>query len=479
MNDAILAVERAMLGDIYTSRSVMDNLEVLCDDFGSRWGGTEGERRAAEFLLGCFRDYGLSNARLEPFAYVGWERGAAALRVIAPVEREIPCISLPMSPPGVREGQFVYVGDGAPAEFAAAADRLPGAAAMVCSQPPRGLNRTVHRSEKYHRTALAGAAVFVYMNQYAGYGPETGSIANDREALIPGVALSREHGELLRRLERRCGPLTLRVETTDRSRTMTSWNVVAELPGGSRTDEWILLGCHYDGHDISQGAHDPASGVVAVLEAARVLARHAADRTGCGIRFVEFGIEETGLLGAKRYAAEHRDELDSFRFMLNLDAAGSPGPKGLIVNRWPELTPFWTRCEREMAAELPIGQKTSAFSDHFPFFLEGVPTAMMGDPNHVNTGRGFDHTAYDTLDKVYLGDLREAASVAARLLLRMSLEEPWPAKRRSEEAVRALMAEEPSLEGEAVKEAMERLYAQRMSNVECQMCVMPNPIPNT
>jgi aminopeptidase YwaD len=459
-------IEQRMVGDVYTSREVMDNLEVLCDDFGSRWGGTEGERQAAEYFLARFREYGLSGCRLEPFEYVGWTRGPAMLRVTAPVEREIPCISLPMCPPAAIDARLVIVGDGAPAEFEAVADRLPGQVAMVSSRPPRGLGRTIHRSEKYQRSALGDAAAFLYVNQYEGYGPETGSIANDREALIPGVGISHESGELLRRLERRYGTLTLRLTTTDRSAPMTSWNVVGELPGRSRPDEWVLVGCHYDGHDIAQGAHDPASGAVALLEAARVLARHAAAETGCGLRFVLFGIEEIGLIGARRYVAAHREELDGIRFMLNLDAAGGPGPKGLLVNRWPELEPFFARCGQEMAAELPVGQRTSAFSDHFPFFLEGVPTAMMGNPTHVNTGRGFDHTAHDTLDKVRIGDLREAAAVAARLALRMSREEPWPVRRRSGEAVRALMAAEPSLEGQAVKVAMEERYASQRMKAE-------------
>jgi Zn-dependent M28 family amino/carboxypeptidase len=198
-----------------------------------------------------------------------------------------------------------------------------------------------------------------------------------------------------------------------------------------------------------------------VLDPARVLARHAAGETGCGIRFVLFGIEEVGLIGARRYVAQHQDELDGIRFMLNLDAAGGPGRKGLVVNRWPQLNPFWDRCREQMAAELPVGQRTSAFSDHFPFFQEGVPTAMMGDPEGVNTGRGFDHTAWDTLDKVHLNDLREAASVAARLVLRMSREEPWPAFRRTKAEVAALTAAEPNLEGQVVKEAVEELYRAR------------------
>src|SRR5436305_1859367 len=79
------------------------------------------------------------------------------------------------------------------------------------------LIRTVHRSEKYHRSILGGAAAFLYVSQYEAYGPETGSIANDREALIPGISISKESGAYLQRLAERHGTLRLRLKSTDRS----------------------------------------------------------------------------------------------------------------------------------------------------------------------------------------------------------------------------------------------------------------------
>ena len=45
-----LSVDQQIVGDIFTSTEVMDNLTILCDDFGARFGGTEEERLAAEFL---------------------------------------------------------------------------------------------------------------------------------------------------------------------------------------------------------------------------------------------------------------------------------------------------------------------------------------------------------------------------------------------------------------------------------------------
>ena len=51
---SFLDLERQMVGDIYASREVMDNLIVLCDDFGPRFAGTPEERKAADFIAETF-----------------------------------------------------------------------------------------------------------------------------------------------------------------------------------------------------------------------------------------------------------------------------------------------------------------------------------------------------------------------------------------------------------------------------------------
>ena len=54
-------------------------------------------------------------------------------------------------------------------------------------------------------------------------------------------------------------------------------------------------------------------------------------------------------------------------------------------------------------------------------------------------GRGYGHTRYDTLDKVELTYLREAAALAARLALRMANAENWPATRRDDQAIQDIL----------------------------------------
>ncbi|HVS19541.1 MAG TPA: M20/M25/M40 family metallo-hydrolase, partial [Planctomycetota bacterium] len=76
-------------------------------------------------------------------------------------------------------------------------------------------------------------------------------------------------------------------------------NLVVELPGASRPWQVVELGAHYDTVPGSPGADDNASGVAALLEAARVLAERPRARS---VRVVFFGAEECGLIGSAMHA---------------------------------------------------------------------------------------------------------------------------------------------------------------------------------
>jgi Zn-dependent M28 family amino/carboxypeptidase len=229
---------------------------------------------------------------------------------------------------------------------------------------------------------------------------------------------------------------------------MTSWNVIGDLPGRRWPEQIVMFGSHYDGHDISQGAADPASGTVAVMEAARVLARYAQDQLGATVRVALWGVEEIGLIGSTMYAREHANELDNIRFYLNMDSAGITNPKDIILNQWPALVEVMKGWSEETALPFEVGQSLSAHSDHYPFMIAGVPTGSIGSVRSEKSGRGYGHTRYDTLDKVELRGLREAADLAARLVLRVATAGEWPVQRRDPEAVQKAL-DRPDFQEEA------------------------------
>jgi Zn-dependent M28 family amino/carboxypeptidase len=159
------------------------------------------------------------------------------------------------------------------------------------------------------------------------------------------------------------------------------------------------------------------------------------------LKFVQFGAEETGLWGSNYYVTEHEDELADCRFMLNLDSCGHIGRKGFILNDVPDMNPLIDQWAEEMKAELPYIQRVSPYSDHWPFFQKGVPTASGADPA-ISLVTPFGHTKYDTLDKIKQDDLRRAASNYARFMFRVANHDNWNVVRKSQFEIDAFIAQQ-------------------------------------
>jgi len=75
-------------------------------------------------------------------------------------------------------------------------------------------------------------------------------------------------------------------------------NLVGYRYGMNRATRSIINDAHYDSINNSPGADDNASGVVGVLEIARVLKDYNFEKS---LRFIGFDLEESGLLGSIKY----------------------------------------------------------------------------------------------------------------------------------------------------------------------------------
>jgi len=101
------------------------------------------------------------------------------------------------------------------------------------------------------------------------------------------------------------------------------YNVIAKLPGGASGDEWVLRGNHHDGW--VNGAEDPISGQVCLLEEARALGQLS--RLGWKPRrtviYCAWDGEEPGLIGSTEWVETHADELRSHAVAyINSDSNG-------------------------------------------------------------------------------------------------------------------------------------------------------------
>jgi hypothetical protein len=240
------------------------------------------------------------------------------------------------------------------------------------------------------------------------------------------------------------GAARVRLRLANRTYRSHSFNVVGDIPGGQAAHEIILVGGHYDGHDIAQAAADDAAGTLVGLEVGRVLAPFAGQlrRT---LRIICFGYEELGLGGswahADRYAAAGGSE--QLRLALNLDGAGRGrgGQEQITVTGDPALEAYVAQLPAKLHYAFETGNRISAHSDHFPFFLAGFPSASLSsqDATAGMIGRGYGHTEGDTVDKVSLRGLQMGAALAARVALDLAMVEPFPVERRTEAAVRAAL----------------------------------------
>src|SRR5882762_6923855 len=101
------------------------------------------------------------------------------------------------------------------------------------------------------------------------------------------------------------------------------YDVIAKIQGSIFPDEWVIRGNHHDGW--VNGAEDPISGMVAVLEEARALGElmKSGWKPKRTIIYCAWDGEEPGLLGSTEWAEAHYDELRAHGVVyINSDANG-------------------------------------------------------------------------------------------------------------------------------------------------------------
>jgi len=178
-------------------------------------------------------------------------------------------------------------------------------------------------------------------------------------------------------------------------------NVLAEVAGGARQAEWVLVGAHYDTVDGSPGADDNASGVAALLELARALAD---SRPARSLRLLAFVNREpphyaTDAMGSLVHARACRARGEQVVAMLSLDCLGfysqEPGSQELpevVASLYPDVGNYLAVVGNLSSSAL-VKQVLASFRAHATLPSEGS-AAPGGLP-----GVGWsDHWAFWELD---------------------------------------------------------------------------------
>jgi Zn-dependent M28 family amino/carboxypeptidase len=173
----------------------------------------------------------------------------------------------------------------------------------------------------------------------------------------------------------------------DQTGTKATWNVIGILKGSDPrlASEVIMLSAHLDhlgvrettpGDNIFNGADDDASGCVAVMELARVLA--GGKRPRRTIYFVCFGSEERGGFGSRHFIDNPPVPLKQFVADLTFEMLGRPDPKVAAGTLWltgferSTLGPELARQGASLVADPHPEQNFFRRSDNYPLALRGV-----------------------------------------------------------------------------------------------------------
>lgn len=210
------------------------------------------------------------------------------------------------------------------------------------------------------------------------------------------------------------GAAVVRMKTDYDWTTKPMYNVIVTIPGTESPDQWILYGNHHDAWN--NGAHDPISGAIAVLETGRTLAEMM--KTGWKpkrtIKLALWDGEEFGLLGSTEWVEKHREELQRKTIVYfnsdtngtgNLSAGGSPSLETFFRQVMRDVKQPGSEKSvlesRPMREGKPVEFRMSAVgagSDYVAFIHHaGIASVNAGFSGGAGSS-GIYHSIYDSFD---------------------------------------------------------------------------------
>jgi Zn-dependent M28 family amino/carboxypeptidase len=199
-------------------------------------------------------------------------------------------------------------------------------------------------------------------------------------------------------------------------------NVVAWIPPAGRdapahaasaaegTGRVVAISAHFDhlrparrGEDrIYNGADDNASGVCAMIAAARALkqARDSGAAPGIGIVCIAFTGEEYGLIGSRAFVRDGTVPTDLMVALINMDMVSRSDDGAIRVDGGEVGAPVAAALVRRAPeVKLPLVVDTHPDwlprSDQGPFLAKGVPAVLLSVEDHADY-----HTVDDEVERI-------------------------------------------------------------------------------
>jgi Iap family predicted aminopeptidase len=232
---------------------------------------------------------------------------------------------------------------------------------------------------------------------------------------VPTVTLSGEHYNMIAGMLAKGIPVKLRVNVQSKfydNDNGNAYNVIAELPGSDLRDEVVMIGGHLDSWHTGVGATDNADGSTTVMEAMRIL-KAIGVKPRRTIRVALWSGEEQGLLGSKAWVEQHRNEMPKIDVYFNIDN-GTNKIYGWYLQNMESVRKLfdeWLEPMKPIGARRNVTEPVGS-TDHLSFIDAGVP-GFNPIQDYGNYDIRTHHTNMDTVERLDVKDIREAAAVMA------------------------------------------------------------------
>ena len=405
-----LETAAALRDEALKSSKGYEIVESLTTEVGPRMAGTEGDAAAVKWGVAKLKELGFDKVWTEPVTFPTWKRGVETAEVLSPYPQPLVITALGFSVGTPAEGLTAEI---------MAFDNL-----QALIDAPEGIAKgkivfIKHRMHKAKDGSGYGPAVSargrgaVEAAKKGAVGILIRSIGTDSHRMahtgmmrydeeiprIPAAALSSPDADLLENMLKRKKPVVVKVNLGARDgEQYTSHNVIGEITGSEKPDEYVIIGGHLDSWDLGTGALDDGAGIAITTAAAELIAR-LPKRPKRSIRVIMFANEEQGLVGARAYAEAHKDEVH--KIITGAESDFGAGPIWRIDSRVKqEAIPVVEQMAKLME---PLGitygnNRAGGGPDLIPLRAAGISVFSLRQDG--TDYFDYHHTPDDTLDKV-------------------------------------------------------------------------------
>ena len=218
--------------------------------------------------------------------------------------------------------------------------------------------------------------------------------------------------------------LELDLQVSMPEKPVDGMNVIAEIPGGKKKDELVMIGAHLDSWHSATGATDNAAGCAVMLEVMRILKNLnlPLDRT---VRLALWDGEEQALYGSRRYVEKNfadpvtmkpQPAHSKISGYFNLDN-GTGKIRGVYLQGNDMMRPIfakWFNPFEDLGVSTITIRYTSG-TDHLSFDAVGIP-GFQFIQDEAEYSKRTHHSNIDSYEHIQSADLMQASAVIASVV---------------------------------------------------------------